>query len=681
MPEIIDGAGDGRPRTLRAGGSPPAYPLIQRPLVPRSAGRPTVMRPIQVRQAPGQPSRLHQPLPHEQHAGLAALVTPTPPTPPGAPTPPDRGHPAGTRPLPVATDRLDRPGGPAGDRSDYGPAVDRKLPLKQRLAYLLLLATGLFLMVRFGWFWFSLARMPRDFGPRLDAGDVAMFAALTLVVWHRQLIDLCSWLICTRVEAYRPAPPPPAGLRVAFITTFVPGSESIEMLRRTLISIVRADYPHDTWLLDEGDDAAARQLCAQLGVRHFSRKGIESFNRDKGIFLAKSKGGNHNAWYVTAGRDYDVVAQVDSDFLVRRDFLTRTLGHFRNPRIAFVGTPQIYGNTGNLVARGAGHQTFLFYGPILRALSRRKMALLIGANHIIRVAALQQIGWYQGHLTEDLATGKRFHAKRWQSVYVPLPLAVGEGPTTWADYFNQQYRWATGCMNIFFSQSPWLNAKMRRAHGFYYFLLEQFYFSGVSLVVAITLLMFYYAFGWKAANLQIAQLVWWYAPLVAWRQLVILWLQRFNVRPAVEHGMLWAGRMVTIAAIPIYFMAFVGVLRGKRVTFKTTPKGGTQSQDLDRLSVFAPHMAIVTLLAAGMGLGVWLGHTIWVFMAWGAVTCVLFTGFAAHLACRRAAAAIREWRQQARARRRRPAPPPFEVHHPGVIPPRELLRGGNHYAA
>ena len=46
-----------------------------------------------------------------------------------------------------------------------------------------------------------------------------MFAALTFVVWHRQLIDLCSWLICTRVEAYRPAPPPPAGLRVAFITT------------------------------------------------------------------------------------------------------------------------------------------------------------------------------------------------------------------------------------------------------------------------------------------------------------------------------------------------------------------------------------------------------------------------------------------------------------------------------
>ncbi len=80
--------------------------------------------------------------------------------------------------------------------------------------------------------------------------------------------------------------------------------------------------------------------------------------------------------------------------------------------------------------------------------------------------------------------------------------------------------------------------------------------------------------------------------LVAWRQLVLLWLQRFNVRPEEERGMMWPGRLVTIAAIPIYFMAFVGVLRGKRVTFKTTPKGGNQSQDLDRLSVFAPHMAI-----------------------------------------------------------------------------------------
>jgi len=56
----------------------------------------------------------------------------------------------------------------------------------------------------------------------------------------------------------------------------------------------------------------------------------------------------------------------------------------------------------SFVARGAGQQTYLFYGPILRALSSLRMTLLIGANHVVRVSALRDIGWYQGHLTEDL---------------------------------------------------------------------------------------------------------------------------------------------------------------------------------------------------------------------------------------------------------------------------------------
>ena len=262
-------------------------------------------------------------------------------------------------------------------------------------------------------------------------GDLVLFAALTLVIWHRQVMDIIGWVICRRMDPHREPPRPAPGLRVAFITTFVPGSESLDMLRRTLASMMVADYPHDTWLLDEGDHPDVRVLCRQLGVRHFSRSGIVQYNQSSGRFLARTKAGNHNSWYAQYAGQYDIVAQVDTDFKVRRDFLTRTLGYFNDQRIAFVGTPQIYGNLGNLVARGAAQQTYLFYGPIMRALSRRRMSLLIGANHIVRVAALREIGWYQGHLTEDLATGIRFHAGRWESVYVPEALAVGEGPTTW----------------------------------------------------------------------------------------------------------------------------------------------------------------------------------------------------------------------------------------------------------
>jgi cellulose synthase (UDP-forming) len=519
------------------------------------------------------------------------------------------------------------------------------MPLRQRLLNGLMVAIGLALAGAFALFWFGPARLPHDFGGGFDAGDIILFALLSVVVWHRQSMDIIGWLICSRVEAHHESPRPPRGLRVAFITTFVPSAESLEMLRRTLAHMTVADYPHDTWLLDEGNDPEARAVCNLLGVKYFSRSGMACFNAKRGRFLARSKAGNHNAWYEQYADHYDIVAQVDSDFRVRKDFLTKTIGHFANPRVAFVGTPQIYGNTHNWIARGAAQQTYLFYGAIMRALSRRRMTLLIGANHVVRVAALRDIGWYQGHLTEDLATGKRFHARRWESIYVPEPLAIGEGPGTWASYFNQQYRWAFGCMNIFFTHSPRLNIRMRLNHALYYFLMEQFYFSGMTMIMAISLLLIYYLTGWVPGNIPVWQLAFWYLPLFAWRQVMVLWLQRFNVRPKEERGMFLAARLLTIAVIPVYFLALVGVLRNRRVTFKTTPKGGQRDGDADNdLRLFRPHLMLSGLIVAGMILAFLLGHRIWVFFAWGSVTAGLLSMFAFPRICRRLASSLR-WRR------------------------------------
>ena len=502
-----------------------------------------------------------------------------------------------------------------------------RLPPWERFAYWGLMTVGLLLVARFAVFWFNPARLPRAFGRTLDPGDFLLFAGLTLVIWHRQAMEILAWLICRRVGRHQEPPPPQRDLRVAFITTFVPGSEPLDLLTRTLANMLRAEYPHDTWLLDEGNSADVRHLCHEMGVRYFSRNGIDHYNQDRGRFLARTKAGNHNSWYEEYSSEYDIVAQIDTDFQVRPDFLTRTLGYFRNPQVAFVGTPQVYGNVNNFIARGAAQQTYLFYGPIMRALSRRKMALLIGANHVIRVAALRDVGGYQGHLTEDLATGVRFHAGRWESVYVPEVLAVGEGPTSWSSYFNQQYRWAYGCMNIFFTQTLRLNFRMRPNHAVYYFLLQQFYFSGFAMVVAVVLLLLYYLFGWVPANFEVKQLVLWYLPLLGWRQVMLLWLQRFNVRPREERGMMWVGRILTIAAIPVYFLALAGVLSSRRATWKTTPKGGAADGDDDGLGVFMPHITLLLVIIGGLGVGIVLRHTAAVFLAWGSVTAGAMSAF------------------------------------------------------
>lgn len=556
----------------------------------------------------GQLGEIGRPDYHGQAAGLAVLVALAEKT----------GH---------------DPAGHVKPDTAEGSRAPGSVGVAYRLGYLLILLVGFALTAAFARFWFAHARLPHDFGPRIDVPDIVLFSLLTFVVWHRLLLEIVTWVTCAGVRSYRPAPPPEPGLRVAFITTFVPSSEPLDMLRRTLAGMIVADYPHDTWVLDEGDDPDARQMCERLGVRYFTRKGKYSFNTNGGVFAAKTKGGNHNAWYVHHGRDYDVVAQIDTDFRVRRDFLTKTLGYFRDPKVAFVGTPQVYGNTDNFIARGAGEQTYLFYGAIMRALSRRRMTLLIGANHVVRVAALRDIGWYRGHLTEDLATGKKFHAAGWQSVYVPEPLAIGEGPTSWASYFNQQYRWAFGCMNIFFTQQT-VNLRMSLGRGLTYFLMEQYYFSGLRLAIGMALLLMYYLTGWTPGNIPFTGVVIWYFPLLAWRQVLLLRLQRLNVRPREERGIYWAGGTLSVAAIPVFLLAFAGVLRNKRVHFKTTPKGD-DGTEVDSFGVFGPHMAMGALLGLGVAAGYALGHRSPVYAAWGLLSVVTYFGLAASLMWKR----------------------------------------------
>ena len=85
-------------------------------------------------------------------------------------------------------------------------------------------------------------------------------------------MDGFSWLArvaCGR--QLREAPPPAPGLRVAFITTFVPERRADQPAHQSLPAMLEADYPHDTWVLDEGGDPEVRDLCERMGVRYFSR--------------------------------------------------------------------------------------------------------------------------------------------------------------------------------------------------------------------------------------------------------------------------------------------------------------------------------------------------------------------------------------------------------------------------
>ncbi|MGI8876630.1 MAG: hypothetical protein ACR2KP_20360 [Egibacteraceae bacterium] len=128
---------------------------------------------------------------------------------------------------------------------------------------------------------------------------------------------------------------PEPGLRVAVVTTFVASKEPLAMLRRTIMAIAAMDYPHDTWVLDEEDDPAVRALCEEAGARHYTRRHRTARLTEGGTFQRGSKHGNYNAWLLDEGYGgYQVIAGFDPDHVPDRDFLTATLGYFRDRRWA-----------------------------------------------------------------------------------------------------------------------------------------------------------------------------------------------------------------------------------------------------------------------------------------------------------------------------------------------------------
>lgn len=496
----------------------------------------------------------------------------------------------------------------------------------ERLVYLFLLGLGILLTASFAYWWFQPHHLPDNFSGRGTFFDLALFGLLTYVVWHQIINELFIWQVAWKMKKIKWLRPEP-NKKVAFLTAFVPEKEPYDILERTLRAMMETDYPHDTWLLDEGDDPRAQEICRRLGVNHYSRKGKSAYNTAEGPYKMKTKGGNYNSWFDQYSKNYDYVAQLDVDFSPKKNFLIRTLGYFRHPQVAFVGTPQIYGNQEtSWIARGAAEQAFNFYGSTQRGLFGDNMLLFIGANHVVRVSAHNQIGGYSGHIVEDHLTGMKFYAHRWQSIYVPEILAVGEGPASWDAYFSQQMRWAYGLIDILFTQSPRIFLRMKIKHALNYFFLQQYYFDGLAQAIGIFLLVFYFFFGLQSTRMEFGPLILSYLPVVFIQQVIFLWLQRFNIDKQNERGLLLKGRYLNVAAWPIYFLALVGVIMRKRLAYKVTPKGSAQTKNTNLL-VFLPHFIFGTLTFAGIFVSFFNHHQALQFIFFGVLNTVFMYSF------------------------------------------------------
>ena len=235
----------------------------------------------------------------------------------------------------------------------------------------------------------------------------------------------------------------PSGVKVALITLCVPSTESLGVIVRQLEALARVEYPHDSWVLDEGNDPAVRAAAHRLGVNYFTRAGVERYNQPNPPFAARTKAGNVNAWLDAHGQDYDVFVQFDIDHRPNPRYLDRVLGYFADPKIAWVQGPSLYGNLDNWLSRGAAEQELVLQGPLQRGFyGFSQTPFIIGSHCTYRTSAVLEIGGFQPTRAEDHLDTVVLSMRGYRGVFVPETLAVGNRPDTFETYLRHQFAWA-----------------------------------------------------------------------------------------------------------------------------------------------------------------------------------------------------------------------------------------------
>ncbi|MEO5826746.1 MAG: glycosyltransferase [Gemmatimonadales bacterium] len=373
----------------------------------------------------------------------------------------------------------------------------------------------------------------------------------------------------------RPVPMTPVpGARVAVVTTFVPGVESHEMLVAALRALVGIDYPHDTWLLDEGNGPETIALCKSLGVKHFSRCDRAEYQAAEGPFRAGTKHGNYNAWLKDAGfGHYDFLAAFDPDHLPMPCYLDETLGYFRDPTIGYVQAAQaFYNQSASLVARGAAEETYAYFSAVQMAGYGLDYPIIVGSHNVHRMSVLESVGGLAAHDADDLLLTLRYRAAGWGGVYVPRILARGTTPVDWHGYLAQQRRWARSVLDLklrhradYATQLPVHARIMSFLHGL------NFLHRSLAWVVGIMLL------AWLLITSETL-------PLLS-RAMVVpavmlgcalgaqeLYRQRFYLDWRAEQGTHWRASLLGFAKWPWFMLALFDVLAHRRIGYVVTQK-------------------------------------------------------------------------------------------------------------
>jgi cellulose synthase (UDP-forming) len=365
------------------------------------------------------------------------------------------------------------------------------------------------------------------------------------------------------------------------ITTY---GEDLDTIARTVRAAVAVHGEHSTWVLDDGRSDEVRDLAETLGARYVRR-----------LSGGGQKAGNVNHALTLAKGDLFVI--LDADFVAKPELLVETVPFFVRDDIAFVQTPQTYGNMNSVISRGAGYMQSVFYRFVQPGRNRFNAAFCVGTNVVFRRAAVDDVGgMYTDSKSEDVWTSVHLHERGWRTIYIPETMAVGDTPETIVAYSKQQLRWATGGFEILFPHNP-LSPRRRLTldQRLQYFVTSTHYLSGVTplLLLLVPPLEIYLDLTPMEMGVSFGTWLLYYAGFYA-MQVAIAFLTLGSFR--------WEVLLLAAVSFPIYVKALWNALTGRQQAWSVTGQAG---RPVSPFEVVTPQVLFFVFLLVTSAVGIW----------------------------------------------------------------------------
>ena len=224
-------------------------------------------------------------------------------------------------------------------------------------------------------------------------------------------------------------------------------NEPADMMIETLDALARLDYPHyEVIVIDNNTKDPAvwepvRDHCEKLGAK------FRFFHQDP---LAGFKAGALNFALQHTDPDAEIIAVIDSDYLVHPRWLRDLAPQLTQENFAIVQAPQDYRDAHENAFKAmcyAEYRGFFYIGMITR--NERNAIIQHGTMTMVRKSVLQTInGWAEWCITEDAELGLRIFEQGLEASYIAKSYGRGLMPDTFIDFKKQRFRWAFGAVQI-----------------------------------------------------------------------------------------------------------------------------------------------------------------------------------------------------------------------------------------